>query len=116
MNAVAPFSLAYQSRVDRLLNQRQWLGATSLALWAVTLLAAGGCFFVATQVTGWDGLGWVVLAFVVSWVGCGLGAVFACFGMFPWRRRHRFALIGLILNLLTGAGPVTVIGVISALR
>jgi hypothetical protein len=116
MSAVAPFTLAYQSGADRRLHQRQWLGVTSLTLWVVTIVAAASCFVAATQASGWDGLGWLVAAFLVSWVGCGLGALFAAIGAFPRRRRHRFALTGLILNLLTGLGPITVIWVGSMLR
>src|SRR5437870_4380357 len=111
MVAISPLTLEYQSGADQ---QKRWLGVTSLLLWIVTLLGAGGCFIAATQAKGWDGLSWLIGAFMVSWIGCGMGALFALFGAFPRRRRHRFAILGLILNLLTGLGPISVIWVSSA--
>lgn len=113
--AAASPTLWYQSGVERRSQQKRWLGLTSLAFWSATVLFAAVCFVAASQATGWDGLGWVLTAFVGSWIGCGIGTLFAAFGSFPLRRRHRLALTGLILNLLTGGGPITLIWGMSVL-
>jgi hypothetical protein len=115
MSAATSPTLCYQSGAERRLLQKRWLGITSLALWSRAVLFAGVCFIAANRSTGWDGLGWIVAAFLGSWIGCGLGILFASIGTFPRRRRHRFALTGLILNLLTGLGPVTLIWASSVL-
>ena len=108
-------TLSYQSGLDLASQRKRWLGVTSLVIWSATVLWAAVCLITASQARGWDGLGWAVMAFLGSWIGCGLGALFAVFGVFPRRRRHRYALIALILNLLTGLGPISVLWVSSAL-
>ena len=115
MNGNAIATLGYQSGSDLRSDQKRWLGVTSLIFWGVTTLVFGVCFVEAKRASGWDGLDWFVYGFLISWIGCGIGALFALIGYFPRRRRHRFALAGLILNLLTGLGPITVVWVDSAL-
>ena len=109
MTAISLSTLGYESRLDREALRKRWLGLTSLGCWGLALLFAVVCLVGATRASGWDGLSWIVAAFLGSWIGCGIGAFFATFGLFPRHRRHRFALTGLILNLLTGLGPITLI-------
>jgi hypothetical protein len=115
MSTISLPTLAYQSGVDRYNGPRKrWLGLTSLVCWIVTLLFSGVCLFVAFNIAkGWDGLGWLLVAFLGSWIGCGIGAIFGACGAFPRRKRHRFALPAFILNLVTGLGPITVVWIVS---
>src|SRR4051794_5210009 len=72
----AASTLWYQSGIERRFQQKRWLGLTSIAFWCVTILFCAVCCVVASQSTGWDGLGWVMIAFLGSWIGCGIGVLF----------------------------------------
>ena len=105
--------LNYQSGSDPFPFRRKWLGVSSCAGCGVAVVAAGVCLIGMTQATGWDKLGWFLGALICSWIGCAAGLIFALCGLFPRRKRHRFALAGLVLNLVVGLGPITAIWIAS---
>ena len=81
------------------------LGWASFGLFAITLLFMLACILAARAAKGWDKLGYVAVAVVGSWIGCGSGAVVGFVGLTLQERDNGAGLLGLGLNLLLGGGP-----------
>ena len=75
----------------------------------ITVLYCVVCFIGLTRAKGWDGLAWLIFAFIGNWVGCGLAAILGLVGVLQRRRGRRLAAWALGVSLVLGIGPIAIL-------
>jgi hypothetical protein len=110
MSAIPNSIVNYQSAADRTVAGHGALGSASISCWGLSLVHIGVCVAgLAHYARGFEGLLWIAAALMGSWIFGGAGACLGLCGVRAVGGRHRFAVTGLILNLVTVLSSVVVI-------